>query len=86
MIAAGPVADAGSFALFRWSGRAGEAATMITGIDLRDLRPEALFAIPGSKGVQLLSDDGGIKVGGVECKKLPAGRQRFRSLTVTLPG
>ena len=85
VIAAGPTADAGSFALFRWSGRAGEAATMITGSDLRDLRPEALFAIPGSKGVQLLSDDGGIRVGGVECKKLPAGRQRFRSLTVTLP-
>jgi hypothetical protein len=58
---------------------------MIAGIDLRDLRPEALFATPGSKRVQLLSDDGGIKFGGVECKKLPAGHQRFRSLTITLP-
>lgn len=85
VIAAGPTADAGSFALFRWSGRAGEAAAMITGIDLRDLRPEALFAIPGGKRVQVLSDDGGIRVGGVECKKLPAGRQTFRSLTITLP-
>lgn len=85
VIAAGPTADAGSFALFRWSGRAGEAAAMITGIDLRDLRPEALFAIPGGKSVQVLSDDGGIRVGGVECKKLPAGRQTFRSLTITLP-
>ncbi len=85
LIAAGPPADEGTFALFRWSGRAGEAAAMITGIDLGDLRPEALFAIPGSKSVQVLSDDGGIKVGGVECKKLPAGRQTFRSLTITLP-
>lgn len=85
VIAAGPTADAGSFALFRWSGRAGEAAAMITGSDLRDLRPEALFAIPGGKRVQVLSDDGGIRVGGVECKKLPAGRQTFRSLTITLP-
>ena len=85
VIAAGPAADAGSFALFRWSGRPDAAATMITDVDLRDLRPEALFAVPGGKGVQLLSDDGGIKVGGVECKKLPAGRQTFRSLTITLP-
>ena len=85
LIAAGPTADSGSFALFRWSGRAGEAATMLTGIDLHDLRPEALFAIPGSKRVQLLSDDGGIKTGGFACKKLPGERQTFRSLTITLP-
>lgn len=85
VIAAGPTADAGGFALFRWSGRPGEAAARIPGIDLRDLRPEALFAIPGSKRVQVLSDDGGIELGDVECKKLPAKRQHFRSLTITLP-
>jgi len=85
VIAAGPTADHGSFALFRWSGRPGEAATLIPGIDLRDLRPEALFAIPGGKRVQLLSDDGGVEVGDVDCKKLPATRQTFRSLTITLP-
>ena len=35
--------------------------------------------------MQLLSDDGGVKMAGVECKKLPAARQTFRSLTLT-PG
>ena len=85
VMAAGPTADTGSFALFRWSGRPGDAATLIPGINLRDLRPEALFAIPGSMSVQVLSDDGGLTTGGVECKKLPARRQHFRSLTIALP-
>lgn len=83
LIVAGPTADRGTFALFRWSGRAGDAATPVTGVHLQDLRPEALFALPGSNRVQLLSDDGGVKVAGVECKKLPASRQTFRSLTIT---
>ncbi len=83
LIVGGPTADTGSFALFKWSGNAGDAAIQVTDIDLKDLRPEALFAIPPGKEVQLLSDDGGILVGGVECKKLPAGDQAFRSLIIT---
>ncbi len=83
LIVAGPTADRGSFALYRWSGRAGDAAAPIAGGDLRDLRPEAAFAIPQSGLVQLLSDDGGVMTGGVECKKLPAAQQTFRSLIVT---
>jgi hypothetical protein len=83
VIAAGPPADSGSFALFRWSGRGGDAATQVKGINLGDQRPEALFAIPHSGQVQLLSDDGGVMIDGVECKKWPAIRQTFRSLTIT---
>jgi hypothetical protein len=83
LIAAGPTADSGSFALFRWSGRPGDAASPLTGIKLDDLRPEALFAIPHTSQVQLLSDDGGVTIDGVKCKKLPASRQTFRSLIVT---
>ena len=83
LIVAGPSADKGSFGLYRWSGRAGDAATLLTGVDLQDLRPEAMFAIPQSHSVQLLSDDGGVKVGGVRCKKLPPAQQSFRSLTIT---
>lgn len=82
LIVAGPTADAGSFALFKWSGNAGDAATPVAGVDLKDLRPEALFAIPPGKEVQLLSDDGGILVRGVECKKLPRPSQTFRSLII----
>ena len=80
LIAAGPTANAGSFALFKWSGNAGDAANPVAGVELKDLRPEALFAIPPGKEVQLLSDDGGILVRGVECKKLPKAQQTFRSL------
>ena len=83
LILAGPTADAGSFALFKWSGHAGDAATPVAGVELKDLRPEALFAIPPGKEVQLLSDDGGILVRGVECKKLPKASQTFRSLIIS---
>ncbi len=82
LIVAGPTGDQGSFALFRWSGQHDETPTPVAGIDLKNLRPEALFTIPGSNRVQLLSDDGGIVVGGLECKKLPAANQRFRSFSV----
>ena len=83
LIVAGPTADVGSFALYRWSGQAGDAAQAVPGVDLQGLRPEAMIALaqqPGS--VQLLSDDGGVKTDGVECKKLPAARQSFRALVV----
>jgi len=82
LIVAGPTGDQGSFALFRWSGRRDDMPTLVAGIDLRDLRPEALFAIGGNR-VQLLSDDGGFVIGGIACKKLPAASQTFRSLTIT---
>lgn len=84
VIVAGPPADKGTFALYRWSGRAAEAPQALSGVDLNDLRPEALFAIPGSPRVQILSDDGGVEMaGGAKCKKLPASEQTFRSLTIT---
>ena len=83
LIVAGPTADRGSFALYRWSGQPADAAIQVAGVDLKDLRPEGLFAIPGSGRVQLLSDDGGIRIAGVECKKLPVADQTFRSLTIT---
>jgi len=81
LIVAGPPGDQGSFALYRWSGQVGDAPTPVHGVDLQDLRPEALFAIPQTDRVQLLSDDGGVKMSGVACKNLPASRQTFRSLT-----
>jgi hypothetical protein len=83
LIVAGPRADRGSFALFRWSGQSGDPPTPVAGSDLKDLRPEALFAPPGSNHAQLLSDDGGVVIAGIECKKLPEASQRFRSLTIT---
>ena len=83
LIVAGPTADAGTFALFKWSGNPGDAAHPVAGVELKDLRPEALFATGSGKEVQLLSDDGGILVRGVECKTLPKASQAFRSLIIS---
>lgn len=83
LIVAGPTADAGTFALFKWSGNAGDAANPVAGVELKDLRPEALFATGSGKEVQLLSDDGGIVIDGVECKTLPKANQTFRSLIIS---
>lgn len=80
-IVGGPTGDAGSFAVYRWSGRGGDPVRPFP-IELGDIRPEALFAIPPSNQIRLLSDDGGRKKGRVECKKLPLARQTFRGLTL----
>jgi hypothetical protein len=82
LIVAGPTADEGTFALYRWSGKREDAPVPLSA-DLRDLRPEGLFAIPGTSSVQLLSDDGGIRVDGAECKSQPMARQAFRAMTLT---
>lgn len=83
LIVAGPTGDNGSFTLFRWSGVRGDAPSQISAVELKDLRPEALLTIPGGNRVQLLSDDGGVVIGGIECKKMPASDQTFRSLDLT---
>jgi hypothetical protein len=79
LIVAGPPADVGSFALYRWSGKAADKPVPLV-VDLKDLRPEALFQIPGSDRVQLLSDDGGVAQAGVKCKDLPQAQRSIRSL------
>ncbi len=87
LIVAGPYNDDGSFALFRWSGASDatpqqiDAATLLT-----DLHPEALFAVPGTNQVQILSDDGGVMVDGTECKHLEGANEAkkgFRSRVLT---
>lgn len=81
LIVAGPTADKGTFSLYHWSGKAADAPKLAQGLDLADLRPEALFDIGGGQ-VQILSDDGGIENGGVACKDRKAAEQAFRSITV----
>ena len=84
LIVAGPTADEGSFALYRWSGKPQDAPQPLAGVALGSLRPEALFAPPGSAQFMLLSDDGGLPAGGRHaCKDLPAARQSFRALGFT---
>ena len=79
LVVAGPAGDRGTFALYRWSGHPGDAAGLISGIDFGDLRPEALFTVPNSDLVQILSDDGGVETNGIACKDRPKATQSFRS-------
>jgi hypothetical protein len=82
LVVAGPPADEGSFALYRWSGQADDAPVPMSSIAFGSLRPEALFEWPGTGEVQVLSDDGGVRIAGVECKTLPPVQRAFRSLVV----
>jgi hypothetical protein len=83
-VVAGPTADQGDFAVFRWSGQAGQAPRQIGGVALGTLRPEALFAWPDTGMVQLLSDDGGVETGGIACKDRPEAERSFRSIELRL--
>lgn len=82
LIVAGPPADSGDFALYRWSGKPDEAAARLAQVDFKTLRPEALFAIPNSDRVQVLSDDGGVEIDGKACKDHAETKQSFRSVTL----
>lgn len=82
LIVAGPSIDAGTFALFHWSGKAGDPPTAATNVDLADLTPEALFEIPHTGTVQVISDEGGVETDGVRCKDRPASQQAFRSIVI----
>jgi hypothetical protein len=79
MIVAGPQADQGEFALYQWSGDARQKPVRLAHQEFGEVRPEALFAIPGTRKVQILSDDGGAHV-----KKMTPNEQTFFSVTVTL--
>ena len=85
LIVAGPTDDNGSFSLYRWSGDPTQNPTVLSRVDLTDLHPEAMFAIPGSRKLQILSDDGQRPIGGVECKRNDRSEMMFRSVTVDLP-
>lgn len=86
LIVAGPHDDGSNFTLYRWTGKDGDAPTPVA-LGLGSLRPEALFEIPGTREIVLLSDDGSEKVDGRDCKdkSTPPGKKSFRALTFTLP-
>jgi hypothetical protein len=66
--------------LFLWSGSATEAPQPLADVDFTGWNPEALVFYADEPGrIQVLSDDGGVKTGGVRCKDLPEEQRRFRS-------
>lgn len=85
---AGPYGEAGKsnikppFALFTWSGNEADVKPrMMKKVKLpNDFSPEAVFEIPGSSNMMLLSDDGTD-----ECKDADRSRKSFRALIVPAP-
>jgi hypothetical protein len=84
LIVAGPIDEEKGFSLYRWSGPKGGPPVEIQGIEFKGLQPEALFAIPGTNKVQMLSDDGGEMIGAQRCKEIDdEAQQAFRSTIVS---
>jgi hypothetical protein len=84
VIVAGPHNDADKsdikppFALFTWSGKEGDTEPVMMEVKIPDdFRPEAVFAIPGSSNMMLLSDDGTD-----DCKAADKPQKSFRALTL----
>lgn len=90
-IVAGPAGSGGSFDLFRWSGRAGDEAVPLAGARellaaLPEFRPEALIVDATGRRLQLLSDDGDLRLPGAgRCQDAddPAV-QGFRSVVLSV--
>jgi hypothetical protein len=91
-IVAGPAGSGGSFDLFRWSGRAGDEAVPLAGArdllaSLPEFRPEALIVDATGRRLQILSDDGDVRLpaGGGRCQDAddPAV-QGFRSVVLSV--
>ena len=70
--------------MFTWSGAASEKPVPMEGLDLSELNPESIVVYPKNSGrFQLISDDGTVRVGGVDCKALgDPGLRTFRSVWV----
>jgi hypothetical protein len=67
LVVAGPHDERRVFALFRWSGEAGSRPEMLREATaavarVKDFSPEAAFVRPDAAGIQLLSDDGSLRV------------------------
>ncbi|NRF72230.1 DUF3616 domain-containing protein [Aquincola sp. S2] len=81
LIVAGPVADAGGFALYQWSGKPLEAPRLRAEL-APGFHAEAAFNFDGQQ-LMLLSDDGANSAE-VECGAAPKTGQRFRAMRIKL--
>lgn len=83
LIVGGPLADKGTFALFRWSGERGAQPTMVVELPAGYF-PEALLLVPGTAEVDILSDDGS-KQPEAKCGSTAKMQQQFRAVRVRVP-
>lgn len=92
LIVAGPRQTSGTFALYSWTGEAGDAPepmdkanALLSSLD--EFHPETLIVDPEGKHARLLSDDGDLaEANGTICQDLPdRNSQHFRSLEIDIP-
>jgi hypothetical protein len=68
---------------YRWDGSS--APELLHEWEARTFNPEAILSVPGRPDEFLiLSDDGSLKSGGIECKDLPEASRRFRSVLLKI--
>ncbi|MBI5384321.1 MAG: DUF3616 domain-containing protein [Verrucomicrobia bacterium] len=81
-ILAGPWDSEKKFRLFTWKG-GGDKPKKVTDLDFpKHFTPEALVFHPGREEFQILSDDGTLKIQGLDCKRSPPEQRRFRGMWV----
>lgn len=88
LIIAGPSGAGGKSKLYSWRG-AGTEAALIESVDFSGLNPEgmAFEMVDGHREYFILSDDGTMKVAGIDCKRLKDPTQRrFRGYGLRLEG
>ncbi len=83
LILAGPYDTEKDFRIYVWDG--GEDPPQpVPGLDFGNLTPEALVVFPRSDRFLVLSDDGTLKIQGIDCKRLPdPSQRRFQAVWVS---
>jgi hypothetical protein len=84
LLMAGPPGDTGKFDIYRWlkSSDKEQKPLKISAAFPINFHPEALFEIPDSKKIQILSDDGEVKTSKKACKDEDPSNQSFRSIMI----
>lgn len=81
LVAAGAASDAPEFALYQWTPSSNAPPVRLDSSFIEGMRPEALFMVPGTNLVQVLSDDGSDQCSD---ETTPESDRRFRSVDVEI--
>jgi hypothetical protein len=81
-ILAGPYDHEKKFRLYTWEG-GDKKPKPVNDLDFpKHFTPEALVFYPGREDFQILSDDGTLKIQGLDCKHAPVEERRFHAMWV----